>query len=417
MKHTTYLPKITTLCAAILFMLPGFGSNVERLGGFDFSYETRGDERVRPVQVFDNGKYTYFQFRSGEAIPAIFADTSTGPSFLLPEFEGPYIKVPTVAGGYTLKLGYGVSRVVYQGGGRVAAGQSSMPPVASTGSLNRLNAAANTVTASYQVPQAPAQISTETNSYATPIKGDLVEWREKGTPSKDVQIMFPLGQAKLGPTGLKTILASLPAQRTNITFEIVGRDDDTYKEGLPEARAAAVAELLVSRGVPRESIKFRSGVPVASEANSKVVTGVTMRWVTDAPVKSTQDPTQATLAKLMARKISPEEAIRELNAAKGQDFGQKNTPAAVAPTKWEILKSDATLESMLRRWALISGSGWRVEWKDAPEVKITTDSRIERSDFISAADSVITQARAVGYRISASAYSNKVLVIAEDKSK
>ena len=38
----------------------------QRMGNYDFSYESTGNPKVLPVQVFDNGTYTYFQFRAGE---------------------------------------------------------------------------------------------------------------------------------------------------------------------------------------------------------------------------------------------------------------------------------------------------------------------------------------------------------------
>ena len=43
------------------------------------------------MQVFDDGKSTFFQFRAGEPVPAIFADTATGQQLVIPQLEGPYI--------------------------------------------------------------------------------------------------------------------------------------------------------------------------------------------------------------------------------------------------------------------------------------------------------------------------------------
>ena len=88
---------IPVLVFASLAVTTVQGSAPDRLGAYDFSYQSSGDQRVRPSQVFDDGRSTYFQFRAGEPVPAIFAVTQQGPSLLVPEPEGPYIRVPAVA--------------------------------------------------------------------------------------------------------------------------------------------------------------------------------------------------------------------------------------------------------------------------------------------------------------------------------
>ena len=58
-------------------------------------------------------------------------------------------------------------------------------------------------------------------------------------------------------------------------------------------------------------------------------------------------------------------------------------------------------------------SGWRVVWKGAPAVLITADAPrpLVKRDFVQAADYVITQAKAAGHNIAATAYSDQVLVV------
>ena len=413
------LPKLTALAIALLALTPVLGSNAERLGAYDFSYQSNGDAKVRPVQVFDDGHSTYFQFRAGEPIPAIFADSANGPTFLTPQNEGPYVKVSAVASGYSLRLGSGMGHVSYQGGGRVGSTESQSTSVSTqSSSLGRLNGVARIINASYREPTQQV-VSTETNSYATPLKGDRVEWKEQEQASKDYSIAFLKGHAKLLPASVKALLAVLPAERRTAVFEIVGRDDDTYKEGLPEARAAAISSLLVAHGVSREKIKIKSGVPLETESNvkTKTVTGVTIHWITEAPVRVVQDPTQLILARLMAHKLTAQEAINELSRL--QHATEATLPAPpvtpATPATWQILKADANMEAMLKRWA--GSSGWTLQWKGVPEVRITGDSKLDRPNFLAAADYVIAQAKGVGYRIKATAYSNKVLVISEATSK
>ena len=415
------LPKLAALTFAILALTPVIGANADRLGGFDFSYQASGDAWVRPVQVFDDGHSTYFQFRAGEPVPAIFAEAANGPLLLIPQNEGPYVKVTSLSGGYALRLGYGVGRVSYQGEGRFSPPAPEIAPTAKklSSTLGRLNTAAQMVTASYRAPAvqvAATEISAQTNSYATPLKGDRVEWKEPEQQSKDYFIVFTKGQAKMLPASVKALVSMLPSDKNTSAYEIVGRDDDTYKEGLPEARAAAIVDFLVARGVPSEKIRTKSGVPLQSESNSKTVTGVTIRWYTEASVRVAQDPAQAVLARLIAKKISPQEAISELSYLQRAtaDVPSRSPELAPVSATWQILKSDANLRGTLARWE--AGSGWRVQWADAPEVRINSDIKINVTDFISAADYAITQAKKVGYRIKATAYSNKVLIISEDKS-
>jgi type IV secretory pathway VirB9-like protein len=48
------------------------------LKDFDFKYDLDGDRAAQPVQVFDDGHHTYFQFRSNVGLPVISAVTSAG---------------------------------------------------------------------------------------------------------------------------------------------------------------------------------------------------------------------------------------------------------------------------------------------------------------------------------------------------
>jgi hypothetical protein len=64
---------------------------------------------------------------------------------------------------------------------------------------------------------------------------------------------------------------------------------------------------------------------------------------------------------------------------------------------------------MLGRWA--NTAGWKVVWRNAPEIRITGDSELSKVDFLQAADIVISQSKSAGYRIQARAFSNQVLLV------
>lgn len=94
---------------------------------------------------------------------------------------------------------------------------------------------------------------------------------------------------------------------------------------------------------------------------------------------------------------------------------ERAVPATVTATststKWQMKTSDVNIEGMLKRWG--AAAGWRVIWTEVPEIKINGDRVVARNDFLSAADYVVSEIKAVGYSVKAVAHENKVLVISE----
>lgn len=82
---------------------------------YDFAYESQGDVGVTPVQIFDDGQRTYFQFRGLSVPPAIFAVTTAGQVVLNPEREGQFLVVRRVERRYLVSLGAAKAHVRYQG--------------------------------------------------------------------------------------------------------------------------------------------------------------------------------------------------------------------------------------------------------------------------------------------------------------
>jgi outer membrane protein OmpA-like peptidoglycan-associated protein len=405
-------------------LTPVQGSSPDRIGNVDFTYQVLGDPAARPLQVFDDGKVTYFQFRSGESIPAIFAEVDGNLGLQLSRAEGPYVTVPVVARRYLLRLGSRIARVSYMGGQPLASSQlpSSADP---TSGAPRLIAAA-------ALPQGlprdmfvdPPRIALDASSYATPVKGDRTEWVED-LPAQEHSIVFRVGVARLDPAGVKvarTIAASLSGASR---IEVVGRDDGSFKEGLAEARAAAVVDLLVAAGVPRERIALKRSPTLKTGSEKGTVVGATVIAMSTrkaelaaAPAVGRREASDAIVARLQARQITPAEALQQLEmVARGGQKAPSPVPVR-APSRWEMRKADATLESLLRRWG--KDSGWSVVLDGAPEIRITADQEVKEIDgvdFVKAADFVISGARKQGFKIKGAAYANNVLVLTEDKSK
>lgn len=82
---------------------------------------------------------------------------------------------------------------------------------------------------------------------------------------------------------------------------------------------------------------------------------------------------------------------------------------------FEILRSDKSLQDLLTRWG--KENGWSVISKKTTPIKINGETEISRIDFITAAEFVITQSRAMGHKLKGEAFANKVLVLDEEKAQ
>ncbi len=79
----------------------------EERGKLNFNYTLRGKETIAPLRVFDDGEFTFFEFRNKNAdVPAFFLVDSTGKEALINyRTRGDYIVVERVWGVYTLRHG------------------------------------------------------------------------------------------------------------------------------------------------------------------------------------------------------------------------------------------------------------------------------------------------------------------------
>ena len=74
---------------------------------YNFNYSLRGSERVSPLRIFDDGEFTYFEFRNKNAeVPAFFLVDGLGNEELLNfRTRGDYIVVERVHSRFTLRSG------------------------------------------------------------------------------------------------------------------------------------------------------------------------------------------------------------------------------------------------------------------------------------------------------------------------
>jgi type IV secretion system protein VirB9 len=74
---------------------------------FNFSYKIRGSSLIEPIRIFDDGQFTYFEFRDMNAeVPAFFrVDGAANEELINFRKRGNYIVVERVASRFTLRRG------------------------------------------------------------------------------------------------------------------------------------------------------------------------------------------------------------------------------------------------------------------------------------------------------------------------
>lgn len=432
------LTAISGLCALVLGVIPSaIGSASQRVGQYDFTYFTSGEQRATPVQVFDNGKSTYFQFRAGEAIPVIFDNKDGKVSLLVPYFEGPYIRVDETSGRFTLQLGRAQAQVVYGGAGRedtpsIEAVNRNGLRTAYTGGGYPASANVKLLAALSPTLTQSSNDALEANSYATPAKGDRVTWKESETEISDRQVYFAEGKTVLGLQAKKALSNMTSQVKDATTITIIGRDDSSEKEGLDQARANILRDALVKMGVSADRIKVKNGV--MGTARNKL-------WPSDIHIErvvptAIARPADAQSEKSAYVQSNVENLVRAgvLTREQGASILRKGTnvrpdvgaavavsvaassPAPQLPVNLEVPSTgfdfkavDKTIAGTIRRWA--SATNYQVVWDAAPsaDAPVTGDAVIAAGSMKEALDKVVTALQRKGYDIQATVYSNRVV--------
>ena len=96
----------------------------------NFNYVSSGDEALKPEMVFDDGKFTYFKFKTLDATPAVFlVDEKRNESLVNFTSEGPYLVVERTGRQFTLRDGDTVTCIFNKSYARPAGKQSEPTPV------------------------------------------------------------------------------------------------------------------------------------------------------------------------------------------------------------------------------------------------------------------------------------------------
>jgi hypothetical protein len=236
-------------------------------------------------------------------------------------------------------------------------------------------------------PAPRPRITLEEGSYATPLKGDAIEWTSVPERVRLAEIPFGKEAAVLTPAAVRHIRTLVQESRPGSRFELTASDDDGRRQGPAETRLRAIEAALLAAGAAARNIVRK---PSGGSASGATVTVRVIDAATHA-INTTPDAARP--------RPSPQSLIEP-------------APVAVSQT-WAVRKADGTLEKMLARWA--SEAGWTLVWRDGPAVAITGNVTLSRPDYIQAADYALEQARGAGYRLRATAYSNQVLVVTSEE--
>ena len=87
--------------------------NLKKLENYNFKYSISGSSVVAPIKIFDDGRFTFFEFRDKNApVPAFFSvDDDGNESIINYQVAGDYIVVETVESRFTLRRGKEVTCV------------------------------------------------------------------------------------------------------------------------------------------------------------------------------------------------------------------------------------------------------------------------------------------------------------------
>lgn len=328
-------------------------SSGPRAASFDFNYTVSGDPAARPLQVFDDGAgRTYFQFRSQERIPVILAGTDQ--EMVLPSAEGPYQVVVGRAWQYTLVAGR--SKAMVRHAGLVAGG--SVTPSTPEGA------------AVLAGPPVYRPSDRTASSYATPTRGDVIEWVEPMQAGED-RIGFMRHSTVLQPASKEFIRAL--AQRFGRRASVqIGLPHGASASRLDRARLDALHAALVEAGLnPRRlssSDKGFAGPPHAGELR--------VRWEGSAGLHAPDAPVRPPVVPRAEQPVPSGRPVRG---------------------NFDVLASDKTLAVSLSRWALASGHQFK--WDAALDAPVTREVTLDADGFPEAAAQVVRQLQAAGHPV------------------
>jgi outer membrane protein OmpA-like peptidoglycan-associated protein len=337
---------------------------------FDFNYEIGGDEGTVPVQVFDDGERTYFQFRETlKLLPIIFKVGVDGQREQVPfERRSPYVIVNDISKRYYLSNGVGQSSIEYVGARAVN------PPRPLT-----IEAAVAKVAEALQPSvAAPAKVAA-----ASPAPVQTLPLASPTGEAKTVyrDIVFPKG-ANVIPRSMESDLDAVGSDlKKAVGVVVYARTDRGGTLALRDQRGAAIKRALVSRGVPDSAITVIADPEIREDAEGGGFVSSLFIKLPPTPARPAQVamtpapapmPSYVAPAAVAQKPAQPDAASHPKVLAATEDLLRQGlvTPEMATqilmrlkdatPTEgyriWEIRQSDRDLRSVLTTW--VRQAGW-----------------------------------------------------------
>jgi outer membrane protein OmpA-like peptidoglycan-associated protein len=394
------------------------------VGAYDFGYLLSGDAPAKPVQVFDDGRNTYFQFRSGQAAPAIFSARAGTPQLVVATQEGPYVRVAEVHGRFVLQVGRAQAHVIHAAADRpdappitsVAANGMAQPytgtggPPAGGRLVASLSPVAMTTTGLAETAgmvgkaERPQESALDRNSYATPVKGDIVYWPEH-TQAVEHSIGFAQGAYVLSRDAQRTVARIAQRAGSAARFTVIGRDYYCYRVGLDGGRAEALRNALLRSGISSDRITVRTGVGKSGQQGKL--------WDSTLLVQTPQQPPllrPAQAATQSAALLTRVQAVQQLSQLSAQQPSPAFAPPEESPRGGFTLSvADKTVSEAVRRWA--QALNYQVVWDAAAQMDapIAGEATLQGQNLAEALDVLVRGLRDKGYALEVTIYANRVI--------
>jgi hypothetical protein len=323
---------LRAFCAALLLGVAGNAASLSGkrfVGRYDFGYAIRGDRPARPAQVFDDGRgKVYFEARPNEPMPAVFAGRDLALLVLQP--EGQYFSARTPATEFTLALG--AARATVRRGDAIMGDETTA----------RQHDAAR---------QASAADGLTSGTDDDP--GDPALRRVR----HEQPVVFASGSATLRREVLDALSVLVLRIGPDTAITAIGRNDAGARDALATARAEALRNALLARGVAARDIHIATD---DDDTTGPHPHASSLRWTSTEQTRDAASP---------------------------------------AARSFDITPADRDISVSLRRWARTSGYdiAWDVDWL-AP---INGELRVEAPSFVEAVHQVVAGLRARGYPVQA----------------
>lgn len=414
--------------------------------GYDFGYSIDGDARITPMQIFDDGKITYFQFR-GSDIPAIFTEIAGQVVLLQPEQRGQFFVTPGVHVRYLLQMGSRKATVQYIPGQKSGATNLQMSVPTTPAILKNYDAQVSDVAYTRQYPKIsmedrivehPGRLTRY--STAVPLMGD--ETRDVTALTTLVRdVPFAYGNGYLGREGIKQLKGMLDDLRDARSIKIVARDDDSDADGLPQTRARALMQWMVKNGISDSVITIQYGGTRTGPKKTSLsdITIEKTRERSIAPVIKTAAPTgrlAEAIAELAARKLITQDQAAELllkisgaTATQSMASAAVNPPSqatriapAVSPTfsapvsvpvnSGYTLEKGKSIRANFEKW--LKENNWKLVWEASIDFPVNEDVLVRAKNPQDAVRIVMGHIPKEN-RLIAQEYANNVIVISTNK--